>query len=102
EYHYSLGVCEYNLKQYENAKTHFNRAIEIEDFADAYLYIGAIYRLEGNLEKSLYYYRERVKRKSGDDDRYAREAMKGIRLILNDMAEAEEKAQSDENKNSPN
>ena len=59
-------------------------------------------RIEGDFEKALYYYRERVKRKSGDDDQYARQAMKGIRLILNDIAEQEEQAAKNENTNPDN
>ena len=80
---------------YDSAKIEFNRAIDISDYPDAYLYLGAMYRLEGDPDRALHYYRERIKRKQGDDDQYAKEAMRGIRLILNDLAEEEEKANAD-------
>jgi len=89
-HHYNLGICYFHLKKYDQAKDLFNKAIEINDYPDAYLYIGAVYRLAGDRDKALYYYRERVKRQSGDDDMYAREAMQGIRIILNEIAEQEE------------
>jgi tetratricopeptide (TPR) repeat protein len=95
ENHYNMGICYFHKNDYESAKKEFNRAIEINDYPDAYLYLGAMHRLEGDSETALYYYRERIKRKQGDDDQYAKEAMRGIRLILNDLAEKEEK----ENKN---
>jgi tetratricopeptide (TPR) repeat protein len=92
ENHYNLGICYFHKVEYDTAKKEFNRAIEISDYPDAYLYLGAMYRLEGDSEKALHYYRERIKRKQGDDDQYAKEAMRGIRIILNDQAEKEEKA----------
>jgi len=97
ENHYNLGICYFHLVDYKKAKEEFNRAIELNDYPDAYLYIGAIYRQEGDIDQALYYYRERVKKKQGDDDQYAREAMRGIRLILNEIAEKEEKAKKTEN-----
>jgi tetratricopeptide (TPR) repeat protein len=93
-----MGICYFHKDDYESAKREFERAIKINDYPDAYLYLGAISGLEGNTGKALYYYRERIKRKQGDDDQYAKEAMRGIRLILNDMAKKEEK--TDEGGNS--
>jgi tetratricopeptide (TPR) repeat protein len=80
--YYNLGICYFNNKEYQKAQGFFEQAIRKGDHLDSYLYMGAIYRLQEDLEKALFYYRERVKRKTGDDDYYAREAMKGIRLIL--------------------
>jgi hypothetical protein len=97
EHHYNLGICYFHLKDYEQATKQFERAIAIDDFPDAYLYLGAINRLAGNIDKALYYYRERVKREKGADDVYAKEAMRGIRLILNEMAEKEEQEKINEN-----
>jgi tetratricopeptide (TPR) repeat protein len=96
-YHYNLGICYFHLKKYDKAMDFFNQAIHINDYPDAYLYIGAIHRLAGDRDKALYYYRERVKRQIGDDDMYAREAMQGIRIILNEIAEEEEQ----ESQNAP-
>ncbi len=90
-YHYNLGICYFNMKDYDLATEQFNRAIEIDDYPDAYLYLGAIQRFYGNRDTALRYYRERVKRKSGDDDIYAKQAMRGIRLILNEIAVQEER-----------
>jgi tetratricopeptide (TPR) repeat protein len=92
ENHYNMGICYFHKKEYEKAKNEFNRAIQINDYPDSYLYLGAINRLEGDTDQALYYYRERVKKKQGDDDQYAKEAMRGIRLILNEIAEKEEEA----------
>ena len=79
---YNLGILYYSKKEYERAIDNFKRAIEINDSPDAYLYLGLIYHKSGDLDKALYYYRERVKRKNGEDDRFAREALKGIRKVL--------------------
>ena len=86
---YNLGICYFHKQDYKKATEEFQRAIEINDYPDAYLYLGAINKLEGNIDRALYYYRERVKRQQGEDDKYAKEAMMGIRLILNDVAEKE-------------
>jgi tetratricopeptide (TPR) repeat protein len=83
--YYDLGVCYFNDKHYEEAKKLFERAVELDQHRESYLYLGAIYWLQGDLKKSLYYYRERIKRKIGDDDHYALEAMRGVRLILEKM-----------------
>ncbi len=89
-HNYNLGICYFHLKEYDRAKDLFNKAIDLNDYPDAYLYIGAIHRLAGDRDKALHYYRERVRRQRGDDDLYAKEAMEGIRLILNEVAEEEE------------
>ena len=89
ENRYNLGICYFHKEDYNKAAEEFERAIEINDYPDAYLYLGAINKLEGNIDRALYYYRERVKRQQGEDDKYAKEAMMGIRLILNDVAEKE-------------
>ncbi len=80
---YDLGIVYFHKMQYENAIPYFHKAIEIDDNPDAYLYLGYIYRELGDKAKALHYFRERVRRRSGDDDVYAKEAMRGIRKILN-------------------
>ncbi len=82
--HYNMGVVQFMLKHYKKALPYFLQAIKIDHNLDAYLYAGITYRLLGNNRLALKYYRERVKRKTGDDDSYAKEAMKGIRVILAD------------------
>jgi len=61
------------------------KAIDIDKNLDSYLYAGVIYRELGEKEKSLQYFRERVKRMTGEDDHYAREAMQGIRKVLEEI-----------------
>ena len=43
--------------------------------------------MEKDFDQALYHFRERVKRKSGDEDEYAKQAMQGIRLILESQNE---------------
>jgi tetratricopeptide (TPR) repeat protein len=82
ENNYNLGIGYFHLKDYERAEDLFKKAIEINDHSDSYLYLGAIYKLREDWDQALYYFRERIKRQTGDDDRYAKEAMRGVRLIL--------------------
>lgn len=81
---YNLGVVYFMQKKYQKALRQFLKAISIDQNRDAYLYAGITYRMLGENEKALHYYRERIRRKTGDDDKWAREAMKGIRKILSD------------------
>lgn len=88
EIYYNLGIGYFHLKKYEDAKSAFKKSISINDYPDSYLYLGAINKITGNNEKALYYYRERIKRsKKGEDDLYAKEAMRGIRLILAEQSQ---------------
>ena len=100
ELDYNLGICYFHLQKYELARNYFLKAIDIDDHTDSYLYLASIYKLEGDYDKALYYFRERVRRKSGKDDEYARQAMRGIRLVLDKMAEQEanEGKDADQNK----
>jgi len=83
EVYYNLGIGYFHLKDYPNAESAFQKSIQLNDYPDSYLYLGAINRLKGDKQKALYYYRERIKRQT-KDDLYAKEAMKGIRLILSE------------------
>jgi tetratricopeptide (TPR) repeat protein len=90
EIKYNLGICYYGMHDYQRAVEYFKQAIAINDYTDAYLYLGMIYKNKLDFEQALFYLRERIKRKSGDDDIYAREAMLGVRIILDKIAKAEE------------
>ncbi|HED10540.1 MAG TPA: tetratricopeptide repeat protein [Caldithrix abyssi] len=79
---YNLGILYSAKKEYDKAIENFEKAIRLNDNPDAYLHLGIIYQKTGDFDKALYYFRERVKRKDGEDDRYAREALKGIRKVL--------------------
>ncbi len=80
--YYNVGSVYFYKKEYRKALNNFLQAIEIDQNIDAFLMAGLTYRQIGNNDSALYYYRERIKRKTGDDDFYAVEAMKGIRSIL--------------------
>jgi tetratricopeptide (TPR) repeat protein len=94
EINYNLGICYYGLNDHQQAVQYFNQAIALSDYRDAYLYLGMIYKNRNDFDKALFYFRERIKRKSGDDDNYAREAMLGVRIILDKIAKAEETAKA--------
>ncbi|MFQ5584708.1 MAG: tetratricopeptide repeat protein, partial [Calditrichia bacterium] len=82
---YNLGVIHYMDKNIRAAEKFFRRAIEIDDYLDAHLYLGAIYMERGDYETALKEFRYRVAHKKGDDDPYALEAMKGIRKCLEEL-----------------
>ncbi len=79
---YNLGILYSARKEYDKAVANFEKAIQLGDNPDAFLYLGIIYQKKGDYDKALYYFRERVRRRSGEDDRYAKEALKGIRKVL--------------------
>lgn len=79
---YNIGVTYFKLQDFNNAERYFRKAIELTDYPDAHLYLGAIYKERGEYEKALERFRYRVARKQGDNDYYAVQAMKGIRECL--------------------
>jgi tetratricopeptide (TPR) repeat protein len=84
-YNFNLGVSLYQLKSYDEAEKCFRRAIDLRDDVDAYLYLGAIFKQRGQLKQALEYFRERIRRKTGPEDHYAREAMRQVRLIRSEL-----------------
>lgn len=81
--YYNLGIGYFHKKNYKKAETAFLKSIEIDEYPDSFLYVGAINKIIGNFEKALYYYRERIKRrKKRQDDYYATEALHGLQWIL--------------------
>jgi len=82
--YYNLGMVYFYKEEYEVALKQFFKAIEIDENLNAFLYAGITYRMMGENQLALNYYRERIRRKTGDDDRWAKEAMKGVRKILAD------------------
>lgn len=84
--YYNIGVADFKMKQYDESRQFFYKAIRLNNYPDAYLYLGAVHRIKGERDSALYYYRQRVRLKKNDEDRYAREAMKGIRKILREIA----------------
>jgi tetratricopeptide (TPR) repeat protein len=86
---YNIGVLLYEWEKYDKALEFLKHSVECDDYLDSHLYIGAIYKVKGEYEKALEEFRFRVARKVTDDDRYAYEAMKGIREILEIMNQKE-------------
>lgn len=83
---YNMGIALFMQKNYPQALEFFLKAISTTDHLDSYLYAGLTYRMMGKRDKALEYYRERIRRQTGDDDKYAKEAMMGVRLILDEIA----------------
>lgn len=79
---FNIGVVYHKLKNLDEAEKYFKKAIAINDYLDAHLYLGEIYYERGEYEKALKEFRYRVAHKTGPDDEYALEAMKGIRKCL--------------------
>ena len=100
EINYNLGVSYYQLKEFDRAEALFKKAVAINDDLDSYLYLGAIYKLRGELDLALEYFRDRIRKKTGDDDHYAKEAMRQVRIILNMQDEDSLQVGENEDKNS--
>jgi tetratricopeptide (TPR) repeat protein len=79
---YNIGIIYYETGRLDQAEVYFKRAIEYQNYLDAYLYLGAIYKDQGKFEEALEKFRYRVIHKSGEDDYYALQAMKGIQECL--------------------
>lgn len=80
--HYNMGICAFKLDDLPQAEAYFKKAIELEDYLDAHLYLGVIYQRNEQFQKALTAFRYRVANKTGDNDYYALQAMKGIRECL--------------------
>ena len=88
--YYDIGTILFYKKEYRKALNNYLKAIKIDQNLNSYLMAGFSYRELGVNDSALYYYRERVRRKTGDDDIYAAEAMKGIRIILQEQNQGNE------------
>lgn len=82
---FDLGITHFKLGELERAEDYFQRAVALNDYLDAHLYLGVIYQERGDCERALERYRYRVANKTGDDDYYAVQAMKGIRECLHEL-----------------
>ena len=79
---YNIGIIYYELKELAKAQVYFENAISYQNYLDAYLYLGAVLKEQGRYEEALAKFRYRVSNKTGDDDYYALQAMKGIQECL--------------------
>lgn len=80
---YNLGVLFYEWEKPDSAERYFKLAVTYDDYMNAHLYLGALYKDQGKYEKALREFRYRVAHKQGEDDFYAYQAMKGIQECLN-------------------
>lgn len=92
---YNIGVLYYEWEKLDKARTYFLKSIEASDYLDSHLYLGSIYKQEGNCEAALKEFRYRVIHKTGDDDFYAYQAMKGIRECLKILEEKKKSNQKE-------
>jgi tetratricopeptide (TPR) repeat protein len=79
---YNMGISYFDGRRYDDAILFFEKAVEMGNQPDAHLYLGGLYEIKGNNEKAIHHYRERIKLKQGDDDKYAREAMKRLQVLV--------------------
>ena len=79
---YNIGIVYYELKNLSLAEDYMKKAIDYQNYLNAYLYLGTILKEQGKYEEALEKFRYRVKHKTGDDDYYAQQAMKGIQECL--------------------
>ncbi len=83
--YYNLGILSFAQQKYDSALVYFEKAIKLDGNRDALLYAGLTEERLGNYKMALKYYRKRVHISTSEDDKYAREAMKGIRHVLRTM-----------------
>ncbi len=79
---YNIGVLYYEWGKPDLARKYLEQAISLDDYLDAYLYLGVLFRDEGKYQQALELFRYRVAHKQGEDDFYAYQAMKGIQQCL--------------------
>ena len=79
---YNIGALYYEWHQPDRAEEYILKAIEYDNYLDAYLYLGAILKDQGKYEQALEKFRYRAANKQGEDDFYAYQAMKGIQQCL--------------------
>lgn len=82
EAYYNLGIVYYHAEDDDNAIKFFERAIQLDNHAEARLYLAGIYQRRGDLERAMYFLRERIRLSRGDDDQYAAEARRQLYTIL--------------------
>ncbi|MBN2365300.1 MAG: hypothetical protein EH225_04765 [Calditrichaeota bacterium] len=87
---YNLGVLYYEWNKPDIAVDYLEEAIEIDNYPDAYLYLGVILMEKGKYQEALEKFRYRVSRKKGEDDFYAYQAMKGIQQCLDALGETDQ------------
>lgn len=82
EAYYNLGILYYHQQDFDNAEKFFERAIKLNNHADARLYLASLHERRGNPERAIQYLRERIRLSRGDDDKYAAVAREQLYNIL--------------------
>jgi tetratricopeptide (TPR) repeat protein len=80
--YYNLGIAYYNREDFENAIRFFERAITLNNHVNARMYLSYIYERQGEIDKALYYLRERIRLSQGEDDKVADEARRHLYELL--------------------
>ena len=76
--YYNLGVYYFNSGDIVTSERFFNRAIQVGNHVNSYLYLGHIFYSKGDNQKAIESYRLRIRYKKGIDDPYADEARKRL------------------------
>ncbi|MEL6653159.1 MAG: tetratricopeptide repeat protein, partial [Bacteroidota bacterium] len=67
KYYFQRGKCEYNLKDYESAKTSFKSTVEYQPgFTPAYSLLAKIYKNEKDNDNAIYYYQEAARNENNN------------------------------------
>jgi len=82
EAHFNLGIVYYHNEDLDHAGKFFERAIKLNNHADARLYLASLSARRGNLDLAIQYLRERIRLSRGDDDKYAAVARQQLYNIL--------------------
>ncbi|MBN1779997.1 tetratricopeptide repeat protein [bacterium] len=79
---YNLGIAYYRTDEFDKAVPFFEKAAVNYGYADAYLYMGAIRMKQGRTGEAIEAFQSRVRLRQGPDDRYADEAARQLRRLL--------------------
>lgn len=77
-------VLENGAAAMDTAKWYFRKAIAIDRHLEAHLYLANIFAKTNQPDSAIKYFRYRVKNRLGPEDRYYKEAKKGLRRIFED------------------
>lgn len=79
---YNLGIVYYHDGQTRLAGQFFQKAVDLNDHADAHYYLGVIYEATGEREKAITEFRTRIRLRTGPDDVFAEEARSHLVELL--------------------
>ena len=82
--YYNLGIAYYNDDKVDEAAGFFKKAIDIDNHADSYLYLGIIHAEKGESEQAMACFRHRIRLRNGVNDPYAEEARRQLNRMIQD------------------